>query len=359
MSGNLEKRVEKAFNEQLGNNMVAIAEGRNNRRIYTIEYDIPPIIAFIVSSVGWYEKLCKTKLPLEEILDEVGKKLGITDNLSYYLLDDESRKYISEQLKQPKYSSEDHKISLIDFHGFLATQILLAKNEKECLKKDKEKDLIVENLVDYLKPKIGSWEIYKEDLFYKIRLVGYNLKKRPEEAANEQLIQNMVVVKEWKDDKRRYVVEYNIPTIIGFIDSSLGWYGKFCNSEPPFEETLNEVGKKLGIENLSRYLSNKKSIEYIFEQLNKPAYSSGDYKISDIVDFYGYMATQVVLAKNKKECLEKGKEKDIIVETLVDYLKPEIGSQEDYKENIFYKIRVDKRSEKSDNMQILSFTKDI
>jgi hypothetical protein len=242
----------------------------------------------------------------------------------------------------------------------MATHVVLAKNNKECLEKGKEKDIIIENLVDYLKPKIGSWEFYKEDLFYKIRFVGYNLKKRPEEAANEQLVQNMVVVKEWKDDKGRYVIEYNIPIIIGFVESSIRWYEKFCNVKPPFEEILNEVGKKLGItEDLSRYLLNKKSIEYIFEQLNQLAYSSGDHKKSDIVDLLGFMAAQSVLVKNEKGYLEKGKEKDVIVEILFDYLKPEIGYQEDYKENIFYKIRIDKRLEKSDNMKIFTFTKDI
>jgi hypothetical protein len=125
----------------------------------------------------------------------------------------------------------------------MATHVVLAKNNKECLEKGKEKDIIIENLVDYLKPKIGSWEFYKEDLFYKIRFVGYNLKKRPEEAANEQLVQNMVVVKEWKDDKRRYIIEYNIPTIIGFIESSVSYCEKLCNLKLSFEEILNEVGK--------------------------------------------------------------------------------------------------------------------
>jgi hypothetical protein len=86
-------------------------------------------------------------------------------------------------------------------------------------------------------------------------------------------------------------------------------------------------------------LLNKKSIEYIFEQLNQPAYSSGDHKKSDIVDLLGFMAAQSVLVKNEKGYLEKGKEKDVIVEILFDYLKTEIGYQEDYKENIFYKIR--------------------
>jgi hypothetical protein len=340
MSDNLDKRLEKASNEQSGHNIVAVLEGGNNRRIYMMEYNIPAIIGFIESSVSSYEKLCNAELPIIEILDEVGKKLGISENLSYYLLDDESRKYIVEELKKPKYSSEDHKISLIDFYGFMATQIVLVKNNKECLEKGKEKNLIVETLVDYIKPKIGSWEFYKEDLFYKIRFMGYNLKKRPEEAANEQLVQNMVFVKEWKDDKRRYIIEYNIPAIIGFIESSVSSYEKLCNAKPPFEEILNEVGKKLGItEDLSSYLSNKKSIEYIFKQLNQPIYSSGDHKKSDIVDLLGFMASQSVLVRNEEKCLEKDKEKEVMVEILFNYLKPEIGYQEDYKENIFYKIR--------------------
>jgi hypothetical protein len=40
MSDNLDKRLEKASNEQSGNNMVAVVEGGNNRRIYMIEYNI-------------------------------------------------------------------------------------------------------------------------------------------------------------------------------------------------------------------------------------------------------------------------------------------------------------------------------
>jgi hypothetical protein len=339
MSDNLEKRLERASNEQSGYNMVAVVKGGNNRRAYLIEYNIPEIIGFIASSVRWYERKCNTKLPFEEILNEVGKKLGITEDLLYYLLDDKSRKYIFEQLNQPVKGN--HKLSdIVDLYGLLATETVLVKNGGKCLAKDKEKDVIVETLFNYLKPEIGSWEIYKEDLFYKIRFVGYNLKKRPEEAASEQLIHNMVVVKEWKDDERRYVVEYNVSTIIGLIESSVRQYERICNVELPFEEILNEVGKKLGItEDLSSYLSNKKSIEYIFEQLNQPAYSSGDHKIGDIVDLYGLLTTQIVLVKNKYKCLEKGKEKDALIETLLDYLKPEIGPREDYNENRFYKIR--------------------
>jgi rRNA processing protein Gar1 len=339
MSDNLEKRLERASNEQSGHNMVAVVKGGNNRRTYIIEYNIPAIIRFIIFSVRRYEKICNTKLPFEEILNEVGKKLGITKNLLYYLLDDKSRKYIFEQLNQPV--KENHKIGdIVDLYGLLATETVLVKNGDKCLEKGKEKDTLIETLLNYLKPEIGSWEIYKEDLFYKIRFVGYNLKKRPEEAASEQLIHNMVVVKELKDDERRYVVEYNVSTIIGLIESSVRRYEKICNVELPFEEILNEVGKKLGItEDLSSYLSNKKSIEYIFEQLNQPAYSSGDHKIGDIVDLYGLLATETVLVKNGDKCLEKGKEKDTLIETLLNYLKPEIGLQEDYNENQFYKIR--------------------
>jgi len=340
MSDNLDKRLEKASNEQLGHNMVAVVEDRNNRRIYRIEYKIPTIIGFIASSVKWYEEFCNTKLPFGEILNEVGKRLGI-EYLPHYLLDDKSRKHILEELEKPKYPSGDYKISdIVELFGFMAAHVVLVKNNKECLEKGKEKDLIVETLVSYLKPAIGSWEFYKEGLFYKIRFMGYNLKKRPEEAANEQLVQNMVVVKEWKDDKRRYVIEYNIPTIIGFIESSVGWYEKFCNAEPPFGEILNEVGKRLGItRDLSSYLLNKKSIEYIFEQLEKPKYPSGDYKISDIVELFGFMAAKSVLVKNEEKCLEKGKEKEVMADILLNYLKPDIGYREDYKDSIFYRIR--------------------
>jgi len=147
-----------------------------------------------------------------------------------------------------------------------------------------------------------------------------------------------VVVKEWKDDERRYVVEYNVSTIIGLIESSVRQYEKICNVESPFEEILNEVGKKLGItEDLLYYLLDDKSRKYIFEQLNQPV--KGNHKLSDIVDLYGLLTTQIVLVKNGGKCLEKGKEKDALIETLLDYLKPEIGSWEDYNENQFYKIR--------------------
>jgi len=167
-----------------------------------------------------------------------------------------------------------------------------------------------------------------------------NLEKRLERASNEQSGHNMVAIVKGGNNRRAYLIEYNIPEIIGFIASSVRQYEKICNVELPFEEILNEVGKKLGItENLSSYLSNKKSIEYIFEQLNQPAYSSGDHKIGDIVDLYGLLTTQIILVKNKYKCLEKGKEKDALIETLLDYLKPEIGLREDYNENRFYKIR--------------------
>lgn len=111
MSDNLEKRLERASNEQSGHNMVAVVKGGNNRRIYMIEYNIPEIIGFITSSLREYETICNTKLPFEEILNEVGKKLGITEDLLYYLLDDKSRKYIFEQLNQPVKGSLPKYIS--------------------------------------------------------------------------------------------------------------------------------------------------------------------------------------------------------------------------------------------------------
>jgi len=339
MSDNLEERLKSLSNGQSGHNMVAVVKVGNNRRIYEIEYDISKIIGFIASSIRWYKKTCNTELPIEKILDGVGKKLGINEDLSYYLLDDKSRKYIFEQLNQPAYPSGDYKISdIVDLYGLLATATVLAKNGEKCLEKGNEKDALIETLFNYIKPEIRSWEDYKEGLFYKIRFVGYNLKKRPEEAANEQLVHNMVVVKEWKDDKRRYVVEYNIPTIIGLIESSVRCYEKICNVEPPFEEILDGVGKKLGInEDLSYYLLDDKSRKYIFEQLNQPA--KENHTMGDIIDLNGYIVTQIVLAKNGEKCLEKGNEKDALIETLLNYLKPEIGSHEDYNENRFYKIR--------------------
>jgi len=169
MSDDLEKRLEKASNVQSANNMIVVKERKDDKRRYVEEYNIPAIIGLIVSLDRWYKEFCNVKLPLIEILNEVGKKLEITNNLSYYLLDDKSREYIVEQLKKPEYSLEDYKISLIDFEGFIATHVVLVKNNKECLEKGKEKDLIVETLVNYIKPEIRSWEDYKENLFYKIR----------------------------------------------------------------------------------------------------------------------------------------------------------------------------------------------
>jgi len=169
MSDNLDKRLEKASNEQSGLNMVVVKEWKDNERRYVEEYNIPAIIGLILFFDKWYKKLCNAELPLIEILDEVGKKLGISENFSYYLLDDKSTKYIDEELKKPEYSSKDNKISLIDFEGFIATDVVFVKNNKECLEKGKEKDLIVETLVNYIKPEIRSWEYYRENPFYKIR----------------------------------------------------------------------------------------------------------------------------------------------------------------------------------------------
>ncbi|MFP3167062.1 MAG: hypothetical protein RXQ68_01385 [Candidatus Nanopusillus sp.] len=172
MSDNLDKRLEKTSNEQSDNGMVVVKEWKDNERRYVEEYNIPTIIGLIASSVKWYEKLCNTKLSskdFKEILNEVGKKLGITEDLSHYLLDDKSTKYIVEQLEKPEYLSGDHKYSLMDFDGLIATYVVLVKNNKECLEKGKEKDLIVETLVNYIKPEIRPWEDYKENLFYKIR----------------------------------------------------------------------------------------------------------------------------------------------------------------------------------------------
>jgi len=170
MSDNLEKRLESASNGQSGHNMVAVVKVRNNRRIYEIEYDISKIIGFIASSIRWYEKICDAEPPFEEILNEVGKKLGITRGLLYYLLDDKSKEHIFEQLNQPAYSSGKHKISdIVDFYGLLATEIVLVKNREKCLGKSEEKDALIETLLNYLKPEIGPHEDYNENKFYKIR----------------------------------------------------------------------------------------------------------------------------------------------------------------------------------------------
>jgi hypothetical protein len=166
-----------------------------------------------------------------------------------------------------------------------------------------------------------------------------NLDKRLEKASNEQSGHNMVAVVEDRNNRRIYRIEYKIPTIIGFIASSVKYYEEFCNTKLPFGEILNEVGKRLGIEYLPHYLLDDKSRKHIFEQLEKPKYPSSDYKISDIVELFGFMAAQSVLVKNNKECLEKGKEKEVMVEILLNYLKPDIGYREDYKDSIFYRIR--------------------
>jgi len=63
-----------------------------------------------------------------------------------------------------------------------------------------------------------------------------DLEKRLEKASNVQSANNMIVVKERKDDKRRYVEEYNIPTIIGLIVSLDRWYKEFCNVKLPLKE---------------------------------------------------------------------------------------------------------------------------
>jgi len=168
MSDNLEERLKSLSNGQSGHNMVAVVKVGNNRRIYEIEYDISKIIGFIASSIRWYKKTCNTELPIEKILDGVGKKLGINEDLSYYLLDDKSRKYIFEQLNQP--AKENHTMGdIIDLNGYIVTQIVLAKNGEKCLEKGNEKDALIETLLNYLKPEIGSHEDYNENRFYKIR----------------------------------------------------------------------------------------------------------------------------------------------------------------------------------------------
>jgi hypothetical protein len=62
------------------------------------------------------------------------------------------------------------------------------------------------------------------------------LEKRLEKASNEQSANNMVFIKECKDDKRRYVEEYNIPAIIGLTASCVRWYEKFCNTKLSLKE---------------------------------------------------------------------------------------------------------------------------
>jgi hypothetical protein len=144
MSDNLDKRMENAV--------------PNSTRV---EYKIPNIVAYIIAFTKTYEEYCNTSLPLIEIMDKVGEKLGIvnpfTEKFSDYLLGEsilnEIRNISTEQMKQLLKLAKDDVLSVIKDY-----------NEGKCIEKGKEEDILSEYLYKFIKSEISK---APEGLFYR------------------------------------------------------------------------------------------------------------------------------------------------------------------------------------------------
>ena len=126
-----------------------------------VEYKIPNIIAYIIAFTKTYEEYCNTSLPLIEIMDKVGEKLGIVypfnGKFSSYLLEEpvlsEIRLMPAEQINKLLKLAEYNVSLIIEYY-----------HEGECIEKGKEKDILSEYLYKFIKSEISK---QPEGLFYR------------------------------------------------------------------------------------------------------------------------------------------------------------------------------------------------
>jgi hypothetical protein len=141
MSDNLDKRIENAV--------------PNSTRV---EYKIPNIIAYIIAFTEIYEEYCNTSLPVIEIMDKVGEKLGIGHPLlSSYLLEEP---VFSEIRLMP---AERRELLLMLAVGYVLS-VIKDYNEGKCIEKGKEEDILSEYLYKFIKSEISK---APEGLFYR------------------------------------------------------------------------------------------------------------------------------------------------------------------------------------------------
>jgi len=144
MSDNLDKRIE---NAEL-----------NSTRVV---YKIPNIIAYIIAFTKTYEEYCNTSLPLTEIMDKVGEKLGIvhpfTRKFSDYLLEEP---ILSEIRLMPAGRRELLRMLAVGY----VSLIIEDYHEGKCIEKGKEEDMLSEYLYKFIKSEISK---QPEGLFYR------------------------------------------------------------------------------------------------------------------------------------------------------------------------------------------------
>lgn len=144
MSDNLDKRLKRSVSDNM-----------------QVEYKIPNIIAYIIAFTGRYEEYCHTSLPVLEIMDKVGEKLGIqypfVGKFSDYLLDEPILNEIERMQK------EQRGLLLMLATGYLS-KVIKDYNKGQCIEKEKEGDILSEYLYKFIKSEISK---APEGLFYR------------------------------------------------------------------------------------------------------------------------------------------------------------------------------------------------
>lgn len=126
-------------------------------------------------------------------------------------------------------------------------------------------------------------------------------------------------------------VEYKIPNIIAYIIAFTKTYEEYCNTSLPLIEIMDKVGEKLGIV----YPFNGKFSDYLLEEsiLNEIRHIPAGYRELLRMLAEGYVLL-IIKDYHEGECIEKGKEKDILSEYLYKFIKSEISKQP---EGLFYR----------------------
>jgi hypothetical protein len=144
MSDNLDKRLKRSVSDNM-----------------QVEYKIPNIIKYIIVFTGMYNEYCHTSLPVLEIMDKVGEKLGIqnpfTGKFSDYLLEES----ISNEIKSmPEEQREQLRMHAREY----LLKVIKDYNKAQCIKKGKEVDILSEYLYKFIKSEISN---APEGLFYR------------------------------------------------------------------------------------------------------------------------------------------------------------------------------------------------
>jgi len=129
-------------------------------------------------------------------------------------------------------------------------------------------------------------------------------------------------------------VEYKIPNIIAYIIAFTGMYEEYCHTNlfrSEIEKIMDKVGEKLGIQ----HPFTGKFSDYLLEEsiLNEIEYMPEERRELLRMLAIGYLL-KVIKDYNKGQCIEKGKEGDILSEYLYKFIKSEISNAP---EGLFYR----------------------